>query len=277
MAEELVVVTGANRGIGRSIAAGLAGHGRKVILACRDLAGAKAAEAEINRDLNENAAEALHLDLASLESVRSFADLLRRRGDRIGTLINNAGVLPDRYVKTIDGFELALQVNYLGTFLLTSLLVPLFGVEGGQVINASSVCYRIGSIGSGFFEAPRGRYRRFKAYADSKLAMLMFTNEIAGRLADRKILANSVDPGIVDTNIISQHNAIIDGLADALFRPFIRSPDEGAEASILLAIGNREKTGAYFVRNEERRIHPRYDDVEARKALYERTNALLGI
>jgi NAD(P)-dependent dehydrogenase (short-subunit alcohol dehydrogenase family) len=276
--KQTIVITGANRGIGRAAAEELAKDGHRVIMACRNTADASETAGRIRAKTGNDRIDVLTLDLASFASVRAFAAELAARGVVIDTLINNAGVLCDRYRQTSDGFETTLQVNYLSQFLLTISLLPHIADGRGNIVNLSSLVYRIGRVDERLFNGRRRRFDRFQAYADSKLAFLLFTLELADRLTARGIAVNSADPGIVDTNIITMHS-FIDPLTDLLFRPFIRDERQGAEAAIRLASANGigRDTGRYFVRRGEIRLAKRIRNHPFRKELWERTTRMVGL
>jgi len=250
----------------------------RVIMACRNTADASETAGRIRAKTGNDRIDVLTLDLASFASVRAFAAELAARGVVIDTLINNAGVLCDRYRQTSDGFETTLQVNYLSQFLLTISLLPHIADGRGNIVNLSSLVYRIGRVDERLFNGRRRRFDRFQAYADSKLAFLLFTLELADRLTARGIAVNSADPGIVDTNIITMHS-FIDPLTDLLFRPFIRDERQGAEAAIRLASANGigRDTGRYFVRRGEIRLAKRIRNHPFRKELWERTTRMVGL
>ncbi len=198
-----VVITGGNSGIGFEAAKVLAQMDARVIIACRDRNKAQTACEQITADHASAAIESVALDLASLRSIRACADELHRRCERLDVLINNAGVMAIPHRKTEDGFEMQLGVNHLGHFALTALLYPLLKSAGGaRVVTVSSLAHLIGFIN---FANLHGRvfYEPWMAYAQSKLANLLFAYEF-----DRRLRAASVDvasiachPGIASTNL----------------------------------------------------------------------------
>lgn len=133
------------------------------------------------------------LDMASLGSIGRFAEELRSEGAEIAALVNNAGVMSARFGLTADGIEQCMGVNYVGPYALTRLLLPMIA-DGGRIVNTLSVTYRIGRIGPRLFEPEPQRYERFRSYGSSKLALLLFTLELARRTAGR-IGVYAADPG----------------------------------------------------------------------------------
>jgi NAD(P)-dependent dehydrogenase (short-subunit alcohol dehydrogenase family) len=202
LAGQTVIVTGASSGIGRTTAAACASAGARVVLAVRNAAkGQAVAEALASADGHEPAGaevpEVRVLDLARLESVRAFA--ADWQGE-IRLLINNAGVMVPPLSRTADGFELQFGTNHLGHFALTNLLLPFIT---GRVVTVSSSVYRMGRIDFADLNWERRRYRRWAAYAQSKLANLLFTTELQRRLAEAgsPVLATAAHPGYVATSL----------------------------------------------------------------------------
>jgi NAD(P)-dependent dehydrogenase (short-subunit alcohol dehydrogenase family) len=189
-----VVVTGANSGLGRETAHALAAAGARVVLAVRDPGKGKAAAAAMPGDT-----EVRPLDLASLESVRSFAG---EWTGPIDLLINNAGVMWPPLTRTADGFESQFGVNHLGHFALTNLLLPHVA---GRVVTVSSGLHLAGRIDFADLNAERKRYSAWGAYAQSKLASLLFTAELQRRLtaAGSRVLSNAAHPGYAATSLQS--------------------------------------------------------------------------
>jgi len=199
----VAVVTGANSGIGYVTARELARRGARVVLACRSEArGAEAAD-RLAAEVPGARAEMIRLDLADLASVREFADAFSY--DRLDLLVNNAGVMALPYATTADGFETQFGVNHLGHFALTGRLLPtLLGTPGARVVTVSSPVHALSNIDINDLNSER-RYRRWTAYARSKTANLLFTHELARRLAAHgsDVVAAAAHPGYADTNLQS--------------------------------------------------------------------------
>jgi len=199
----VAVVTGANSGIGYVTARELARRGARVVLACRSEArGAEAAD-RLAAEVPGARAEMIRLDLADLASVREFADAFSH--DRLDLLVNNAGVMALPYATTADGFETQFGVNHLGHFALTGRLLPtLLGTPGARVVTVSSPVHALSNIDINDLNSER-RYRRWTAYARSKTANLLFTHELARRLAAHgsDVVAAAAHPGYADTNLQS--------------------------------------------------------------------------
>lgn len=200
---QIIVVTGANSGIGREAAAMLAGAGAEVVLACRDPGRAGAALEAIRSEHPRARVETAALDLASLASVRAFAEGFARSHERLDVLLNNAGVMAVPRRTTADGFELQLGTNHLGHFALTGLLLPrLLAAPTARVVNVSSTAHRAGRMR---FDDLQGEasYGAWSAYGQSKLANLLFTFELQRRFeaSSAKALSAAAHPGYAATNL----------------------------------------------------------------------------
>ncbi|MFG2532461.1 oxidoreductase [Streptomyces sp. NPDC048516] len=200
------VVTGANSGLGYATARELARHGARVLLACRDEARGRAALDRLRADVPTAEAEFRPLDLADLSSVRDFAAALDDfDGDRLDLLINNAGVMALPYRTTADGFEMQFGTNHLGHFALTGLLLPkLLATPGARVVTVSSMLHALADLDYTDLNSARS-YRRWIAYSRSKSANLLFTHELARRLAaaGSQVVAAAAHPGYASTNLMT--------------------------------------------------------------------------
>ncbi|MER5768216.1 oxidoreductase [Streptomyces sp. NPDC001985] len=195
------VVTGANSGIGLITARELARKGARVVLACRSEERGRQAEGLIRGAVPSAEVECRRLDLGDLASVREFAARLPH--DRLDLLINNAGVMALPQGRTADGFETQFGVNHLGHFALTGLLLPrLLGTAGARVVTVSSGMHALANLDMGDLNSER-HYRRWIAYGRSKTANLLFTHELARRLAaaGSEVVAAAAHPGYASTNL----------------------------------------------------------------------------
>ena len=233
---KLAIITGADGGMGYEEAKAVAQKGYHTIMACYcpKLAMAKCKKM-IEETGNPNI-EVLGLNLADLASVRRFADEVKNRFERLDLLMNNAGTIATGYEITVDGLERTVSVNYVGPYLLTRLLLPLMG-QGSRIVNMASCVYRLGALDfPEFFERGRkGCFQRIHIYSNTKLAITLFTFELADRLRERGITVNAADPGVVSTGIIRMQ-MFFDPLTDIFFRPFIRTPRQGADTAIRLLL-----------------------------------------
>jgi NAD(P)-dependent dehydrogenase (short-subunit alcohol dehydrogenase family) len=240
------VVTGANAGLGLRTARVLAEHGAHVVLACRNPEKAGAAATAIGAR-----ASVVRLDLTSQSSVRSAAAEIGDRFPRIDLLINNAGVMDVPYAQTADGFELTLATNHLGPFALTGLLLDRL-VPGARVVTMSSIAHLEGVMNFDDLQAERD-YDRERAYAQSKLANLLFTYELDRRLraAGADVIAVACHPGVVHTDLFVNRTRLENFL---LFSPVTRpatfwavqSVRMGALPALRAATDPSARGGEYF-------------------------------
>lgn len=272
------IVTGANSGIGLETTRGLAQLGATVVMICRDEErGEKARQALISSTGNS----AIHLllgDFASLESIRRVADVFLDRFDQLDVLVNNAGVYRPHRSETVDGYESTFAINHLGYFFLTSLLLDrLKAGAPARVVNVSSDAHRMGKIN---FDDLHGisRYNGYTAYAQSKLANILFTSELARRVDHNQVTAYALHPGVVATNI-ANHGPGFFNFFFKVFRPFFLSAPKGAETSLYLASasGIESKTGQYFEKHKVVKPASAARDPKTAERLWEISEKLTGI
>ena len=264
-----VLITGANSGIGKAMTAALAGMGAHVIMACRRPDAARAAMEEIRRDQPNASLEFVEIDLAALSSVEHAANAVLGKHPRLDVLINNAGLASMRRQRSADGFELTFAVNHLGPFLLTRMLMPLVEEARGRVINVASHAHRIGRMHFGNLQLDKG-YWVMKAYAQSKLANILFTRALASRVRDRGVTVNCFHPGTVSTGIWPEDHWY-ERLFSRFLRLFMVTPREGARTGVWLAANETgaRVTGGYFVKCHEAMPSKAARDDEAAERLWQ--------
>jgi len=258
MEEKLAIVTGADGGMGQIITKALASAGYSVIMACQNMTKALSVCEVVRQECANEQIEVRNINMASFASVNAFADHLLMEKRHIGFLINNAGILSTPVRRTVDGVETLVSVNYLSPYLLTRRLLPLMSA-GSRIVNTVSCTYAIGKINEAFIEKGKeGRFMRIPVYGNTKLALLLFTRELSDRLKNTGITVNAVDPGIVSTNMIRM-NKWFDWLTDIFYRPFIKTPEEGASTAIYLALSKEVegKSGCCFADGKEKKIAAR--------------------
>jgi NAD(P)-dependent dehydrogenase (short-subunit alcohol dehydrogenase family) len=247
MEGKVVLITGGTSGIGRAAATALAAMGAEVVVAGRDRERGEAAVEEI-RDTSGNERVSLMLaDLAVQTEVRGLAEEFRERYDRLDVLVNNAGIIQSKRTETPDGLELTLAVNHLAPFLLTNLLLDLLKESApSRIITVSSEARRGAQIDFEDLQSER-RYRAFKVYGMTKLANILFTYELAERLEGTGVVANCLHPGGVNTNF-GANNRSFGTLLFRAFKPFMRTPEQGADTIVYLAISPEagKMTGRYL-------------------------------
>lgn len=234
--KKLAVITGADGGMGTEITRAVARAGYRVVMACYNPTKAEVRRRMLVEETGNTDIEVRGIDLASLASVAAFANGLLEQGEPLALLMNNAGTMETGLHITDDGLERTVSVNYVGPYLLTRKLLPLMG-EGSRVVNMVSCTYAIGKLDfpDFFLRGKKGAFWRIPIYSNTKLALTLFTIDLARRVKERGIVVNAADPGIVSTDIITMH-MWFDPLTDILFRPFIRTPLKGASTAISLLL-----------------------------------------
>ncbi len=200
----VILITGSNSGIGYEAAKVLAKKQAEVILAVRNLQKGKAAKEEILKVIPQAKVAVQELDLADLNSVKSFSENFLQQHQKLDVLINNAGIMIPPYGKTIDGFESQMGTNHLGHFALTAQLFELLKSSGSsRIVNVSSTAHNMGNLNFDDLTWKTRKYVAWKAYGDSKIANLYFTNELGRRLknAGVKVLTTAAHPGYAATEL----------------------------------------------------------------------------
>ena len=275
MTGKTVLITGASAGIGKATASELAARGARVALLCRDAAKAERARAEIRARTPDAAVDVVPLDLRSLASVRACAKAVLDAYPRIDVLVNNAGVFPPNLRKTEDGFEEQIGVNHLGHYLLTNLLLERLAASApARVVNVSSMMHAGGAIDFASFRDP-ARYDAMGAYRQSKLANILFSNELARRAGAKRITSNSLHPGGVATEIARD--------AAWWMRAGMKlvgtSPEKGARTSVALSAApeHEKTTGKYFVSEREKAPAAAALDPALAARLWDESAKLVGL
>lgn len=248
---KVCVVTGANRGIGRETAAGLAARGWRVVLACRDIVAAEDAARAIRAATANPRVEPLGIDLASQPSIRDAAARFLASHDRLDVLIHNAAIITPRRALTADGIETQLAVNHLGPFLLTHLWRGVLAASApARVVVVASEAHRWATLDPDALNGAH-RYSAQRTYRRTKLANILFTYALARRLEGTGITANALHPGTTGTRLLRAYSRVA-RIALALVQPERPSaPRRTARTSIYLAVSPdvAEITGRYFRRS----------------------------
>lgn len=269
------IVTGANSGMGMATVRALSDMGAKVIMLCRsEKRGTEALEklsSEKYRDL-----ELILCDLGNYDSIRAFANIVRRGYDHIDILVNNAGFISLDRQETGEGLERQFGINHIGHFLLTMSLLDLIG-EGGRIVNVASGAHKAGKIHFDDINLTKG-FNVIKAYSQSKLANVLFTRELARRVKDRGITVNCCHPGAVATNIGIDRDTGFGKTVTRLLKPFFQTPEQGARTAIFLASDDSvsDVTGEYFYKCRIAKSSKRSKDMELAKKLFEFSEELTG-
>lgn len=271
------MVTGANSGIGKVVAKELSRMGGRVTLVCRNQAKGEIARNEIENATGNESVELMLADLSSLESVRALAKNYRGAHTELNVLVNNAGLIIGKRTATLDGLETTFVVNYLSHFLLTNLLLDLLSNSApSRVVNVTSDAHFRGHMSFEDLQEVRN-YGVMRAYCQSKLAQVLFTYELAERLKGSRVTVNCVHPGAVRTRWGDEAGAL--GIGIRVARPFMLSPERGAETPIYLASSPDVEgvTGKFFSKKKERQSSSEsYDQTEWKK-LWEVSMTLAGL
>jgi NAD(P)-dependent dehydrogenase (short-subunit alcohol dehydrogenase family) len=273
------LITGATSGIGQATALELARMGAEIVLVCRSRERGFETLSRIEKVAPGRPVELLRADLSSQEEVRKLARDFLALERPLHVLVNNAGVVQTRYTETVDGIETTLAVNHLAPFLLTQLLLErLRSSAPARIVNVGSAAYRRGRMRFDDLGHRRG-YRMMRVYAQSKLANLLFTQELAARLAASGVTVNCAHPGAVRTGLGMNNGRVLPWLVRRLVHPLLKSPEQGAETvSWLAASPDLEgHSGSYFV--DRHRIEtPRvWGDPYVARRLWDVSEELVGL
>jgi len=273
-----VVLTGASSGIGRATALGLADEGARLFLVGRTPERCEETLGEIRRRTGRDDAVMLRADLSSLKEVRRLADELLARADRVHVLINNAGVTLLQRQLTVDGLEATFATNHLAYFLLTGLLLPRLRESApARIVNVASDAHRFGRLDLSDLQNER-RYRAMRVYGQSKTANLLFTQELARRIAGSGVTANALHPGGIRSNLGRSEGSAME-LVRKLVGLFLKPPEEGARTSLYLACSPEVEgvSGRYYAKCRERTPAAHARDAELARRLWERSEELTGL
>lgn len=280
MEDRVCLVTGASSGIGLETARGLARRGATVLLHGRSSERTSAAVEDVRASTDNRQVHGLLADFSSLAEVRALAAAVAERTDTLSVLVNNAGLWHQQRRLSADGFEDTFAVNYLAPFLLTRELLPLLrAASGARVVTVSS---RLHEKERAFdFDAvaePGAAHGSgMRAYRQSKLANVMFANELARREAAHGVMSNSVHPGDVATDV-ARDSPVLSWLLRNVARPFLASPAEGAETSIHVATSPAldGATGGYYRDGKKRAQSDAAQDRSASARLWALSEALVS-
>ena len=279
MQGKICLITGANSGIGKATALGLAKLGATVVLVSRNRARGEQAQSEIKAQSGNQHIDLLLADLSSQKSIRQLADDFKQRYAQLHVLINNAGVFSLRKRLTVDGLDLVFAVNQLAPFLLTNLLLDVLKANApARIVNISSGSHEANYLRLDDLQSEK-HYRPMRAYGQSKLALVLFTYELARRLAGTGVTANCLHPGFVATNIAQRDlPPPLRPLAKPVFL-FGISPEEGARTSIYLASSPEVEgvSGKYFVKSVPKQSAPLTHDESLQHKLWQVCAVMTGL
>lgn len=253
VSDKVCLVTGGTSGIGLETALALAKMGATVVVVGRNQAKTEAVVDQIKRDSGNDAVSFLIADFASQTSIRHLANAFLARHDRLDVLVNNAGLVVNDHVLTIDGVETTFAVNHLAPFLLTNLLLDRLKASApSRIVTVSSGAQAMGQLNFDDLNGTK-KFNGFRAYCQSKLANILFTYELAEQLKETGVTANCLHPGVISTSL-GRNNG-----DNFLFRtmillstPFALTSEQGALTNIYLASSPQVEgiTGKYFIKRK---------------------------
>ena len=277
MGGKVALVTGGTSGIGKATAMALSAMGTDVVVVGRDRERGERAVEEIRAQTGGRVDLAL-ADLSSQAEVRALAEEFKRRYDRLDVLVNNAGLVQSTRTETVDGLESTFATNHLAPFLLTNLLLDMLQQSApSRVVTVSSEAERWGNIDFDDLQSKKN-YRGFPVYGMTKLANIMFTYELAERLEGTGVTATCMHPGAVNTRFGTNNWGPMTILF-RLFKPLMRTPDQGADTVIWLAASPEVEgvSGRYY--SDRKPLEPKKiaNDPAARRRLWEESERLTGL
>ncbi|XP_004531107.1 retinol dehydrogenase 12 [Ceratitis capitata] len=277
---KVVIVTGCNTGIGKATALELARRGARIYMACRDAVRCEAARLEIIERTGNQHVYNRTLDLASLASVRQFATRFLGEEQRLDILVNNAGIMATPRKLTVDGFEQQLGVNHLGHFLLTNLLLERLKCSApSRVVVVSSAMYLFGRIKRNDLNSERSYSSFFGAYSQSKLANVLFTRKLAELLHGTGVTVNCCHPGVVRTELVRHIKFPGFGLLHYLVQFFWKSPEDGAQTQLRLALDPalEQCSGGYYSDSLRLPVMPWASNKDTADWLWAESEKLVGL
>jgi NAD(P)-dependent dehydrogenase (short-subunit alcohol dehydrogenase family) len=287
MEGKTVLVTGGNAGLGLETAVALASMGASVVITSRDAARGETARQEIldRSGADADQVEVMTLDLASMASIRAFAEAFLADHPRLDVLVNNAGLILSQRNETEDGFETTFGVNHLGHVLLTELLLDRLKQSApSRIVVVASEAHKFAPDGLRFddLQTERHPYWSYRAYGRSKLANIYFARALAKRLEGTGVTVNAIHPGSVATRFGRDGDTRWStALTTWIARPFSRTPEEGARTQVHVASAPEleEVSGAYFANSKrsDRRLSRAARDDDAAERLWTASRELLTL
>lgn len=272
---KICIVTGANTGIGKETARGLAQAGATVVIACRDAAKGEEARADIAQSTGASErVKVMALDLASLASIRAFAAAFAKAYGKLHVLVNNAGVSPTEKRQTSDGLEVTFGVNHVGPHLLTKALAPLLKASApARIVFVSSSVQKNSKLDLDDPMFDKRKFSWMNAYGASKVANVFDTLSWAEKLSGTGVTVNALHPGVVSTGLAREVWWL-----NLMAKAFFASPRKGARTSLFLVTNPslEETTGKYFEGTSEKPVNALASDAAAREKLWALTEKLIA-
>jgi NAD(P)-dependent dehydrogenase (short-subunit alcohol dehydrogenase family) len=279
MKDKIILVTGANSGMGKATVAALSDRSAKVIMLCRSIKRGKQAFDEIMQTPGRDVRLML-CDLGSMESIRAFAKSFKAEYSHLDVLINNAGVITLDRRETSDGLELQFGVNHIGHFMLTLLMLELLKkVPDSRIVIVGSGAHKVGKIH--FDDLGLKKYNVIRSYSQSKLSNLLFARELDRRLKEKNIpvTVNVAHPGAVATQMGVDRKTQFGKTIVAMLKPFFLTPAQGARTAVFLATDPSvaDVSGQYFYKSKIAKSSKRSWDMESAKKLFELSEKISGV
>ena len=268
MENKICIITGANSGIGKVTALGLAKMNAEVVMLCRNEDTGEIAQKEIISESGNNKVDLLECDLSSQTQIRNFVGEFKQKYQNLHVLINNAGVMASNRKLSVDGFEMNFAVNHLAPFLLTNLLLDILKKSApSRIVNVGSAAHRMGKIDFEDLQRENKKGRLMGLYGSSKLAMTLVSYELSRRLEGSNVNVNVLHPGLINTNLGRDRSSTSQGFA----RKFFKTPEVGAETSIFLATSPEVEgiTGKYYAKKKAKPSSKESYNEEYAKKLWE--------
>lgn len=278
MKDKVCLVTGANSGIGKAITMGLAEMGAIVVMVCRNRKRGEKALGDVKTNSRNDRVELLLADLSTRSAIEELVASFKNRFSRLDVLVNNAGILTRRRCLTADGFEMQFFVNHLAYFLLANLLCDVLKASApSRIVNVASTAHSRGTIDFDDLQGERN-YDGWQMYANTKLANIVFTYELARRLEGTKVTANCVHPGVIHTNLMRHYSMVVNGLFH-LFQLFFKQPTEGARTPLYLASSPEVEgvSGKYYRNNQPMGTSAESNDKNVQRRLWEASESFTGL
>ncbi len=279
IAKKIVLITGANSGIGKQTAIGLAKLNMHVVMVVRNMERGEQAKSNVIEKTGNKSIDLHFCDLSSMSTIRRFAEEFGDSYQRLNILINNAGAVFNKRSTTQEGYERTFAVDYLGPFLLTHELLPMLkNGAPSKIINVGSGLHRNVTLNMEDLQSEEP-YKGMNAYSHSKLLLIMFTYELARYLQGSGITANVALPGFVATNLGNNSDSLLSKIMFKSVRPMQISAEKGANTSIYLASSSEVegKTGGCYERGKKVKSSPQSYDQANQSKLWEKTNNILGL
>lgn len=272
------LITGATNGIGRVTAVELARMGAELFLIYRNKSRADETLAEIRNRTDAENVHFLHADLGSQQQIRRAAAEFLATGKPLHVLINNAGLGNTKRLVTEDGIEMVFAVNHLAYFLLTMLLLERIKQSApARIVNVASEAHRFGTINFDDLGGER-RYSTFGTYGQSKLANILFSYELARRLAGTGVTVNCLHPGGIASGLWTNNGPLAQFIMWA-GKPFLKTPEQGAQTTIYLAASPEVEgvTGKYYANCNEKSSNKESYDLNVARRLWDVSEQMTGV